>query len=249
LGQQVNIICENVNFSIYFQKDLNIRKKIFQIEDAFSPKFIKPFQLIQVPDDAPEEIPRIQASSNMGHSQLVISQSNLSLSTKFDNGWENDWNQCKSYFQDNIELSYKSLNAIDNKVINFCGIVANIFIEFENSKKVIDFLNSLFVKNVSDTDLIDLNLKFTYKRDDKYYINYSFLNDTKYASDGKTIKMIPAYLRKVKSGLMVNIDVNDRFSFNFNQDYTSNTQEGINLLNILDEIVKNRLQDILIKGL
>ncbi len=244
----MNIIIENAQFSIFFERDTSIRKKVFSFEDVFCSKYIKPFQLLQVPDEAPQEIPRIQAKSINGHSQIIISQSNLSINTNFDNGWEKDWNKCREYLKNNIELTYTSLNKAGFSVFLYTGLIINLFVKFDNQSQVIEHLNGIFLKKDNTKDLYDINLKFTYKMADKYYINYNFSNSTKYSQKGIIPRFSPVYLDVLAHGLSVNIDVNDRFSFNFMKDYLSNVNEGVILLDILNNIMNNQISDIIQKG-
>ena len=94
-----------------------MRRKAFDIEDQLKDYFHQ-VTLIPVPDDAPEEIPRISTTSHNGHSQLNISLSNTQLFTNYDEAFEGKWENCLEYVENRVNTLYSILGKYTNEGIS-----------------------------------------------------------------------------------------------------------------------------------
>ncbi|WP_235592106.1 hypothetical protein [Leptospira noguchii] len=208
---------------------------------------MKPFTMVPVPDDAPEEIPRIQARSLNNHSNLNISQTNISLVSNYDNGWEKDWSKCLEYIQTNQDLLYKISNSLSNASLLYCGLTISIFFPFEDEKHVMEHINKVFFPSKKLDNLHEFNLRFAHKQNEIYFINYTYSSTIKYLLNNILLRPIAPYLTPQEYGLTLNIDINDRYGFNFKKEYTSDKEIGNKLLEYMNIILTEKL-DILFKN-
>lgn len=139
----MNFRIENSQLAVFFPKIPNIRRMVFDLEELLNNRFVTPFTMIQVPDEAPEEIPRIQAASINNHTHLSVAQSNISLITNFDNGWESDWKKCFEYLHGNQSLLFKIADHLSQNSFLYCGLTVTLFFPFPNQKSVMEHINKV----------------------------------------------------------------------------------------------------------
>ncbi|WP_244894561.1 hypothetical protein [Leptospira alexanderi] len=218
------------------------------MEELLGGRFVKPFSMVQVPDDAPEEIPRIQAKSINNHSHLSIAQSNISLVTNFDNGWENDWSKCLEYLKSNQDLLYSISDNISSNPLLYCGLTITLFFPFPEEKQVMEHVNKVFFPGKKLDNLHEFNLRFVHRLKEIYFINYTYSSTIKYLLNNVFIRPIPAYLTPTEYGLTLNIDINDRYGSNFQKEYISDKNTGHNLIEYMDIILTKKIDNLFKNG-
>lgn len=239
---------ENSQIAVFFPKIPSIRRKVFELEEKLSARFLKPFTMLQVPDDAPDEIPRIQANSINGHTVLTVSQSNISLVTNFNNGYENSWEKTLEYLKNNFELIFSIADSIDAKSLLFTGFTLNLFFPFQDEVNVMKHFNQVFFPEKKISNLHEFNLRFVQRKDDVYFVNYMFTSTVKYTTQGIPMRLVPAYLTASEFGITLNIDINDRYGSNFEREYLSTEKNGKKLIEYMNEILSNKIDSLMQKG-
>lgn len=239
---------ENCRLAMFFPKQISVRKKVFELEELLTDRFAKPFTLTQIGDEAPEDIPRIKAKTINGHTELTVSQTNLTMITNFDNGWEDNWDNCKNYIQENMREAYLSLKTLSVNTVYYLGLSINIFIPFESAEASVDFLNQTFIAPKNKPPINELNIRFVFVNDNKIYTNYSFQNTAKFSHSGLVVRMVPAYLIPQSYGVTLGIDINDRYGFNYEREYESEPGTGEEILSMVDEIISIKIHKILDTG-
>lgn len=245
----MNSRIEGSQFSVFFPRQINIRKHFFNIESIFSNKFSSPFQLLPIPDDAPAEIPRIEAHSQNGHSKLNISQSHILFQTHYDSGWEIDWGRISQYLSENMGLIYKALESLGLVSLNFAGLVVEMYYPLGNNEQAIRKLKDIYLKSdLAASEFIDLNLRFTQVKEGKYYINYHVSNSRKFEGAAQIPRLVPAYLKEHGHGVSLKLDINDRYAYNYQREYISDSQEGLQLLNLVGTVFSKGIDNLLESG-
>ena len=236
------------SFSVYFNKAEEIRRHIFDFEQSFTGRFIKPFQLNSVADNAPSEIPRIIGLTQDGSTTLQVSQVSLTILEKIGGEKPKGWPEICREFKEYISLAYSSLE--NNKIDSFlyAGLTLHIYFPMSDNESVIDFLLEKFLSHSVISRPSDINVKFTFTEKNQYYYNYNLSNKIEYQPSGPAPRMIPAYLKASAFGLMLVLDINDRYAFNFNREYLSEKNEGLQILQRADNLIQNRLSDMLESG-
>ena len=139
------------------------------------------------------------------------------------------------------------IEALQSVKINFIGLVAQIIKdEYDDASKYIfdKLLNFASTQSVYDTEC-----KLTYVLKDKYYINLEIQNVRLF--NGKPMisstEFVPVVSDdNVQNKLVVSIDINNRYSFNFNKTKSTTDKDDVDeivsytrqMVENLDDIVK-----------
>lgn len=243
----MKIEIQSTVFNVFFPKVNNLRQKFFQFEEKLSGQFVTPFTLVPVPDNLPEEIPRINAVSLNGHSVLNVSLNQLSLQTTYDDRFNNNWGQCMNYVQDRVFPLLDVMEGLVGNEFLYSGLTTQVFI-YDLNDDVIDHFMNKFVKVTSSAPPNDVNLKLTYVHDEDYYINISLNNVRVYEGTGNPQLISPAYLEQTGQGIGVVVDINDRHGFNYKQDYRSSRDKVNRILSLTNEIMGKKIMEIVYNG-
>lgn len=243
----MEFILESTSFTVYFKKVNEIRRKAFEFEDVFSPFFVTPFQINQVPDTAQEDIPRIIANSRKGFSNLFISQVHSQYNANFNYTKNTKWEDIYEHLKDIIYVLYTGLEKLKINNFHYAGLMTQLFLPTDNDKEAILFLMERFSQQRSVFPY-DYNAKFTFIEESKYFINYTISNIRKYSGSKELPRLVPAYLKMDATGIMITIDINDRFAYNTEREYFSDSMEGLNILAMNHAIITDRLARYLEKG-
>lgn len=239
---------ENSQIAVFFPKIHSVRRKVFELEELLSERFQKPFTMVQVPDEAPEDIPRIQAKSINGHTSLTLSQASISLVTNFNNGFENDWSKTNEYLKKNFELIYSIASFLDATSLLYSGFTINLFFPFQSERDVMDYIRKVFFPEKQFQNLHEFNFRFVQKKEDVYFVNYMLASTIKYVSQGFPIRPVPAYLTASEYGITLTIDINDRYGSNFQREYFSSPKNGNKLIYFMDELISKKVNILMEKG-
>ncbi|MDQ0154231.1 hypothetical protein [Robertmurraya andreesenii] len=243
------MLIKNTRFNIVYPRISNLRRKAFDIEDLLKDYFHQ-VTLIPVPDDAPEEIPRISTTSHNGHSQLNISLSNTQLITNYDDTFQGKWENCLTYVEDRVNTLYNVLGNYANEGYFFSGLTTEIVFETltdkEPIKDPINLIKSKFINIDTNTNPHDIEQKITFVIEEEYYVNITFKNLRVY--EGLNIQS-PGMLRNEKAHYLVCVlDINDRYGFNYKDAYTSNIENAMKVINITRSILDNKLHKMILEG-
>ncbi|PJZ64908.1 hypothetical protein CH371_15505 [Leptospira wolffii] len=239
---------ENSQIAVFFPRIPTIRRKAFELEELLSARFLTPFSMIQVPDEAPEDIPRIQAQTKNGHTTLTISQSNISLITNFNGGFESDWSKVNDYLIKNFDLIYEIARKVGASSFLYTGFTVNLFFPFKNEGEVMQHINRIFFPDKRLLNLYEFNFRFVQRKGDVYFVNYMLSSTVKYLSQGIPLRPVPAYLIPSEFGITLNIDINDRYGSNFEREYLSNQTNGTKLIEYMNEVVGTKIEKLMKEG-
>jgi hypothetical protein len=244
----MNFRIENSQIAIFFPRIQSIRRMVFDLEEHLSSRFQRPFTMAQVPDGAPEEIPRIQANSINGHTSLTISQSSIILVTNFNNGFEHDWSKSNEYLIKNFELIYSIASFINAKSLLYSGFTVNLFFPFNSEMEVMSHIGKVFFPEKKIKNLHEFNVRFVQKIEEFYFVNYMLASTVKYVSQGFPIRPVPAYLIASEYGITLSIDINDRYGSNFLREYISSPNCGNKLMDFMNDVILSKVNILMEKG-
>lgn len=235
----------NTTFNIIFDKNTSIRKKVLKDEDRFLDFYLNP-SIHPIPDDAPEQIPRVQMMSKNGHSNLSISQTTASLATGFDENFRESWDKCKEYMNERYYHLHDLLDDFTDKAgFNFYGLVTQvIFDEIDNP------VESLYNRLFGDNNIpmpYDLGTTLTYVVDD-YYVNLNISN-VRYFEGFDTTQVVSLNkFKELDHRIGVTVDINNRHAFNSKEGYKPSKSDIDKLIDITGVLLEGNLYDFLKGG-
>ena len=201
-----------------------------------------------VPDEIPDEVPRIVAQTKGGHSVLNIGLNAISFLTNYDGSYVNDWRVSSSYLEEKSKLIYEVMDKLTGKRYSYVGVVA--VLEFDNKDEdVLDILKKSLIRDEGNDigSPYSLGVKLTYVQEDKYFVNISLETIKKYkAIRDKAGELISNTYDS--SLISITVDVNDRFVSEHIQGYNSSQKAFERILAIINELVDDKLEKLILEG-
>lgn len=233
-----------------FPRKLKVRQLIINAEDNLKPLFAIPMQYPAIPEDAPAEIIRVFGNSLNGHSVLQISQTELKLQTRYDNGFELDWSKCAQYIRDKlVGLHPLTLDLSDGNVLSFGLIVGLHFPSSVGSTN--ETIRTKILSNNSLPQKIDeLSVKVTQPIMDRFFLNISVSTVKEYKASLAQGRSDIIYFDKVPSSeaILFTIDVNDKLTGNHSETYISDQNAIEEVFKIMKETIEIRAGKIFSAG-
>lgn len=233
---------ESIGFNLFMPKLSDIRKKSITIEERLKEHFFTPFSILPIPDEAPEDIPRIIAKSKNGHSDISISLINAKLHINFDDNFNTDIEKCFVYIKEKIDKLVDIFGEYSSGKFIFSGITSRVVIDCEHSP--IDFLNSKFLNVKSDIIPYNISNKFTYLLEDTYYLNFNIYNLRTFEATFSEVKLKPD-IKESGHYLTIEIDMNDKHGYNHNVDYLCTKQSIYHIINSVKYNINTNINNIL----
>jgi hypothetical protein len=233
----------NSAFNMIFPPEPSIRESIFILESRLSEDFPKPFILVPLPNEAPVEFPRISATSRHGFSTLNISLNNFQLVTNFSNDYSVDWKKCKEYVENHVYKLIDIVQPIFRQKPYYCGFTVNLLQKMDGD--AVEALKKNFVSPNVNGQIYDYFNRFTFLRD-KFYINIQLQNQRIQPNQ----MLLPGMLKQdeQKNIIGIALDINDRYGFNYNPGYTTSLGNIRSILDLTDDIVRNKLEKFVKEG-
>lgn len=225
-------------------------RNIIEVDSAIAEHF-NPLNYNPVPDDAPYDITRASTSAKETNAvSLQITAQSLILNVSTSEEDSSDVDKCCAYMHEKIELLYRAM--IDKVCSEFyySGLMAQlIFDDIVNPTK---FIKDKFLGDTTKTQsFCDLNLRFTQKYLDDFYVNFEISNSRKSIENKSLHKEQITPLYKMTEGeefLGVSIDVNDRYGFNYIPDYRSSYKKIQTITETVEDLLKGKIIVLLEKG-
>lgn len=243
------ILNTNMNISMKTaESNTEIKKTFLEIYDKDLKSRYNPPTILPIPDGAPTNVPLIVMQSLSNHTQLVLTKSSISIGTSYDEAFNSSWDKCENHLLEKVRDVFLFIEALQSVKINFIGLVAQIIKdEYDDASKYIfeNLLNFASTQSVYDTEC-----KLTYVLKDKYYINLEIQNVRLF--NGKPMinstEFVPVVSDdNVQNKLVVSIDINNRYSFNFNKTKSTTDNDDVNeIVSYTRQLVENL--DYIVKG-
>lgn len=236
---------KSCSFNVFFPVKPDIRRHLFEFEETFD-GFVRPFNLLPIPEGAPAELPRITAVSEHGHTQLNITLQNLQMVTNFEENYAVSADKCFEYINNEINQVIKGINSsigIDN--VFFSGLTSQV--EFDGEKNCGSKLAEKFMHVNTSMDILDVNSRITLECNEKYYVNVSIENTRTYLGDKKDNLSI-AGLAQIGEGVQVTLDINDRLAFNKDELYRTSESDIRFISDFSKTVINEKLENFVRNG-
>jgi len=237
---------QNSAVNIMFHRVGNIKKQYILNEDILKERFNEA-NILPIPDDAPAEIPRVLVTSKGEHSQINIAPEAVNFQTKYTDEYVSSWELCEQYINSRLEDIFEITDKFTLDKYNYIGVVANLIwdeVESEGNKAL---FQNLFGKAAAE-NLDDLEVKYTYVEDEKYYVNIILQSIKLYEKSRNQESGIYTNANLQSHTIGITLDINDRFSFNQNRGYVSSKEKFKELMGLTTSIIKNKLKNLVEKG-
>ena len=251
-AEVIAMIIQNCSFTVHFPQNVTIRENLFKLEKHFI-GFQKPFTLVPLPPDAPADIPRIVAASNGQHSQLMFTGTNVQLTVRFDDNFNTDVCKCIEYVRNKSTSMIDALPIIGAEAngkpkLYFSGLsISFLFSEEDGINAPIEYISSNFLKCKSNLREDEAQFRVAYVVDEKYYVNVMLQNYREFANGpderGSFVKLAPS-----KEGLLVNLDINDRYAFNNEEGYLSSAEAAEKIVWLAEQFASKYVKEFVEKG-
>lgn len=241
------MLIQGTSISLTYRRINSLKKAYYNNEDILK-EFFNEAAVLPVPDDAPDEIPRIIIKTLHEHAQLNITPVAATLQILYNDGYENCWEKCASYIRERMGTVFGFLNLLTNNKYDYIGIVTNILMDdvAEDGAKVLAN-NLLKVKDVSR--IYDLNVKYTFVEDDEIFVNIT-LQNARLFRDGISADTAGSLgiKNQIAESIGAVVDINDRYGFNSSEEYHTSSKQLDILLQRMSEVIGGKLEVLLQKG-
>lgn len=241
------MLIQSTSITVNYEKINGLKKVYYTNEDLLRNHFNEA-TVLPVPDDAPEEIPRIIVRTLHEHAQLNISPTAASFEVKYNDGFERNWKSCAAYIKERMTTVFDFLNLLTNNNYKYTGIITTILYD-EISDKGTEKLTHTLLNTDSIEDIHDINIKYTFTEGDNIFVNIMLENARLFkeelkgnnAGDFNSNNQLGESIGAV-------IDINDRCGFNNNLNYHSNSSILPLLVDSMTNVIDNKLSALIEKG-
>lgn len=244
----------NIIVTLWFEKYNNL-KKVFEIFNNELSEYFPAFNMTNFPANVDPIIPRITAKSKSGHSTINLSNINMQIITNYDEQFNEDFDSCLKYIEERVKKIYNIMLEQEFKVL-YSAILVNL--DKETSTPIEDIKNNLLHNNLENNDFNEIGIKTTMKVNNSFY-RIITLNNSKDFTIKKEIKpdnleiIMPLIslhdAELVREYLSINYELNDKFSFDQDENYR-NTEETINkMFDIIKEDLTQNIEKFIQEGI
>ena len=239
---------QGTSISVIYNRIEGIKKAYYKNEHILK-EFFNEASVFPVPDDAPVEIPRILISTRHDHAKLSISPVTATLRVEYNDGFEKDWEKCSNYLQQRMSKVFEFLNLLTDNNYKYIGVVTDVIYDDGIDDGAAKKISNVLLNTKKINNLYDVNIKYTFIEDDKYYINLMLQNARQFKR-GLVLDVAGALSRANQTSefIGVKIDINDRFGFNSNDGYKSSSEVLTAILQKMSIILKEKLTNLIEKA-
>ena len=239
---------QGTSISVIYNRIEGIKKAYYQNEHILKDYFNEA-SVLPVPDDAPIEIPRILISTRHDHAKLSISPVTATLRVDYNDGFERDWGKCSNYLQQRMSKVFEFLNLLTENNYKYIGAVSEVVYDERIKDGAAEKLSSVLLNTKKINNLYDINIKYTFIEDERYYINLTLQNARQF-KQGLLLDVAGALSKdkQISEFIGVKIDINDRYGFNSSDGYKSSSEVLMVILDKMDIILKEKLTNLIEKA-
>lgn len=192
-----------------FDRNLDIRKRVFEFEEQLSVYFKTPFNILNIADNEDGNIPRFEAISHNGHSRIQVTQYRINLTTGYSQDFGKDFNKVKQYLFERRELLKNLVNKEKNQ---FFAYVMELAFPGDGKEINSQLKSGTGAMAIGDS-MIDFTMLYSQPFKDNFYINVkcSKYNLKKFKIENRNV------IRKEDSsyeqGIAIAIDLNTKRHF------------------------------------
>lgn len=229
--QGPNIVLSQIVFE--YEQNLSIRKRVFDYEERLKDFFKVPFQVINVPENIDNSIPRFQSASIYGHSNLVATPIMLQLTTTYDKDYQTNLENIKTYITPRIN-ALKDL--VNDEALLYIGFIVEMSFK-EPSNGVNEFLRINTGATAVRDDTLDFHLNYARPYKNLYYIN---ITCAKYFEENNP------KTNSFNNGISIRLDINSKYHFRIGKKFEPIFFEEV--FNTSFNIIQNNTLQQYLKG-
>lgn len=241
------MLIQSTSVAINYKKIEGIKKVYINNEEKLRDHF-NSGTVLPIPDESPLDVPRIVATTHNEHGQLTISPTVANFTVRYNHGFEHDWSKCSDYLRKRMSTVFKLLNTFTNDSYEYIGLVSTIlFDDIKDHGTSIIANNLLKAKGINN--LYDLDVKFTFVENDKIFTNITIQNARIFKTGVNVSRAGDMSLEnQTAESVGVILDINDRYCFNNDPSYESNSCILDELIKCMDNVINNKLEGLVKKG-
>ncbi|MGP1569380.1 MAG: hypothetical protein ACTTH0_00420 [Eubacteriales bacterium] len=233
--------------TVRYKKIEGIKKAYYKNEEILR-KFFNEATVLPIPEDAPLEIPRIIVNTLNEHGKLNIAPIATTFEVCYDNGFEQNWDECAKYLAQRMEKVFEFLSVFANNSYEYVGVVANVLYDEIKENGTDTIVNSLLNANKIN-NIYDINIKYTFVEKKDIFVNIMLQNARIF--NEKLDSSVAGFLseeKQIAESIGAVIDINDRYGFNKYANHSSGSDTLKNILQHMGIVINNKLSALIEKG-
>lgn len=241
------MLIQGTSITVNYKKIEGIKKVYYNNEDILK-DFFNEAAVLPVPDDAPAEIPRIIIKTLNEHAQLNISPIATTFEVHYDAGFEKEWDVCANYLVERMSKVFEFLNLLTENTYEYVGLVSTILYD-EVKEKGAERLSRNLLNSQKIGNIYDINIKYTFVENENVFVNIMLQNARLFKPevDGNKAGALGVN-EQIAESIGAIVDINDRYGFNTNVDYKSNSSMLNNLIESMGNVINNKLTILIEEG-
>ena len=229
-------------------------KNIYETLGQELSEYFPAFTMNNLPANLDPIIPRITATSKSGHSIFNMSNINIQLTTQYDDNFNENFDSCIEYIKVRAKKIYNILNENNINVL-YSAVLVNLNKDEQNPIDSIQ--TNLLSSNIDNSILSEVGMRVSMQVEDKFYRIVTVNNSKDYSlqrqiSPGKFEIIMPLIsLRDAKMEeeyVSVNYELNDKYSFDTEENYKCNASTFDRMFDIVDNDIKINIEQFLSTG-
>lgn len=239
-------------FAVTFEYKKDIRRHANQIEDSLKNYasilgggYDVPI-VIPIPDEVEPNAPRLVFNSLHGFSQMIFNQTGVTLNAAYSEDYTaiGAAELRKKYLRERIKILQDILTEVECNVL-FSGLVSRVLIlTAEDENTLQKFLPTLIPEKYKDKadSLYESIFRKTEILEGKYF-NIFQVSSYREIPSGQNPFVVPraSAHKSLKRGIEIVHDINDRYSYNENSGYFTNSTEIERMFGLSEDIVQQFL--------
>ena len=241
------MLIQGTSISVTYKKIDGI-KRVYYNNDNLLKDYFNEATVLPVPDDAPVEIPRIIIKTLHEHAQLNISPVASTFEVHFNEGFERNWEACVVYIRERMEKVFEFLNILTNNNYEYIGVVTNMIFD-EVSSNGTQKIASTLLNSRKISNIYDVNIKYTFVEKNSLFVNIMLQNARLFKTGIILDKAGELRIEnQTAESIGAIIDINDRYEFNNDSGYKSDSSKLDVLLSTMSNVINNKLYSLIEKG-
>lgn len=229
-------------------------KNIYEVFGQKLNEYFPAFSMNNLPANFDPIIPRISAKSRSGHSTLNMSNINIQLTTQYDDNYNENFDSCIEYIKSRAKTIYNILSENGINIL-YSAVLVNIIKDEENPIECIQ--NNLLSSNIDNGILSEVGMRVSMQVEDKFYRIITVNNSKDYSmqkqiNPGQFEIILPLIslrdAKKENEYIAVNYELNDKYSFDTEENYNCNSVNFDRMFSVVESDVKSNIEQFLNTG-
>lgn len=244
---------KNIIITMWFNRYNDI-KNIYEVFGKKLNEYFPAFNMNNLSPNFDPLIPRITAKSKSGHSSFHMSNINIQLATKYDSNFNEDFDSCIEYIKIRAKKIYDIL--IENNInVLYSAIFLNLNKDMDNPIENIQ--KNLLSSNIDNSILTEVGMRVSMQVDNKFYRIITVNNSKDFSlqkqiAPGQVEIIMPLIslhdAKMEKEYMSINYELNDKYSFDNEQNYVCNKENFDRMFTLVENDVKSNIEKFLNSG-